>query len=139
MASIVPSPFFELAIAGISGINILLVMYLIRSSNKRQEDFQESLKGIQTGFNKSLSEIKNSIPEQLDKAINRFDKLCTERQAACSAHQQLRAESVCSKLNQYAIQNDKLWNDLAKRREIAWANHEREMEKIWETIRHHSH
>lgn len=111
-----------------SAINVALIIYLIkRASDQNKES------------NSAIKELSKSFAQDIDKAFVKFDKLCLERQASCSLRQDVKTSSMCQKLNQYAVQNDKMWEKLAERREIAWARHEEQMEKIWEAIRIHSH
>ena len=120
--------WLEIVVTLVCGLNVALVMYLIRKSGEQGKDFTDS-----------LEKISNSIPIQLDKAIERFDELCKERQSSCSSRQDVQVSSMCSKLTQYASANDAQWIELARRREQVWENHKIEMSKIWDAIHDHSH
>lgn len=145
-AAITGMSWLGIVLSGISTLNIVLIVNLIRSSKERGDKAETSIK-----------ELSESIPEELEKAIGRFDKLCHERQVACSTHRIAQTENVCVKLNQYALLNDKTWEKLtkdrlsswekyernmerlAKERASSWRRYEESMEKLWQVIHSHSH
>lgn len=111
-----------------SGLNISLIIYLIKRASDQGKEFRTSIESISI-----------DVSLKVDKAIDKFDRLCLERQASCAGKQDVKTTSMCQKLSSYAAHNDRQWEELTRRREQAWKRHEEQMEKIWETIRTHSH
>ena len=120
--------WLEIVVTAVCGLNVALVTYLIKKSSDQSEHFKDS-----------LEKISASIPTQLDKAILKFDTLCKERQLACSGQQGNKVDNMCTRLNTYAFNSDKRWNELTRRREDAWTMHKEEMSRIWSAIHNHSH
>lgn len=117
MEPVANAHWLEVIVTSISALNVLLIGYLIKKS----------------------SDVEKGIPNMLDDAIAKFDVLCKERQASCSEIQGVKANHMCKKLEQYATNNDKLWEKLTIRREQVWKKHEEQMDQIWQAIRGHSH